>query len=149
MIIWVTGNSGTGKTTIGQILAAKFGGVFLDGDRMRETVSLGAGFSKEDREEHNLRVARLAGELERQGFVVIVAVIAPFESTRKKIDKMICPLWIWLYQEGLVYRDDRPYEKPSNAICSLDTSKISIYDCILQIDSVLEDLVTSSCKFWM
>ena len=61
-IVWLTGNSGAGKTTIAKCYQGEYDKhcIILDGDEMRQSVSLGAGFSKEAREEHNLRVARLA-----------------------------------------------------------------------------------------
>jgi len=130
MIVWLTGNSGSGKTAIGKLVANKLGAILLDGDRMRETISLGAGFSKDDREEHNLRVARLARELHSQWFHVVVTVIAPFESTRRKIDKMISPIWVRLFRPSLAVYLDRPYEKPTNAFVSVDTDEMDISQCL-------------------
>ncbi len=81
--MWLTGQSGAGKSTLANLLKEKLNAVVLDGHEMRESISLGAGFTKEDREAHNLRVARLALVLAKQS-PVIVSVIAPFEETRKK-----------------------------------------------------------------
>jgi adenylylsulfate kinase-like enzyme len=60
MIVWLTGNSGAGKTTIAHGLRMFFNIINLDGDEMRECVSSGLSLTPEDREENNLRVARLA-----------------------------------------------------------------------------------------
>ena len=57
----------------------------MDGDEMRQSISLGLGFTKNDRDRHNLRVARLAKVLSKN--IVIVSVIAPFKATRKKLIK--------------------------------------------------------------
>ena len=138
MIIWLTGNSGTGKTTIGKLLAHHFEAILLDGDEMRNTISLGAGFSAEDREEHNLRVARLAKLLDSQGKDVIVSVIAPYEATRKKIDKMICPLWIYFYRPSLPVCEDKPYEPPINYFASINTDEQSIMEAYLHIIAIFE-----------
>ena len=109
-IYWITGQSGAGKTTLAHALRKKIGGVVLDGDEMRESISFGAGFSKKHRINHNLRVAMLASVLSRQ-LPVIVSVIAPFESTRKKIDDMIKPVWIYVASD--FPRDpNKPYEIP-------------------------------------
>jgi cytidyltransferase-like protein len=110
-IYWITGQSGSGKTTLAYALREKIGGAVLDGDEMRESISLGLGFSKEDRENHNLRVARLALTLSRQA-VVIISVIAPFESTRKEIDDLIKPFWIYIAR-NLPKDPNKPYEAPS------------------------------------
>ena len=70
------------------------------------------GFSKEDRDEHNLRVARLAKVFSKRSSV-IVSVIAPFEETRKKIDDLIKPVWIYVKRKYKISKD-KPYEPPKN-----------------------------------
>ena len=94
-IIWLTGPSGAGKTTIAKELQESWPSVILDGDEMRASISLGAGFSREDRAEHNLRVARLADILSQQ-MHVIVAVIAPMISTRNHISATFSNIH-WVY----------------------------------------------------
>jgi adenylylsulfate kinase-like enzyme len=120
-IIWLTGNTGAGKTTLANALKEKlYNYVVLDGDEMRDSISLGAGFSKEAREEHNLRVARLAKVLQQQGHNVIVSVIAPFQSTRNKISDIIdCD---WVYVKGGKVGEQYPYEAPSSETITVDGS---------------------------
>jgi len=124
-VYWITGQSGAGKTTLASALQAEIGGIVLDGNKMRESISLDLGFSKKDRETHNLRVARLASVLSRQSSV-IVSVIAPFESTRKKIDKLINPLWIYVARH-LPEDSKKPYEIPDkpHIVVNSDTQTTS------------------------
>jgi len=123
MIIWLTGNSGAGKTTTAYNFLKIKDCVILDGDEMRDSISLDTGFSKEEREEHNLRVARLANVLSRQGQLVIVSVIAPFRDTRKKIEKII-PKVHWVYIKRKLKKDEqRPYEIPKDVDLIIDTDK--------------------------
>lgn len=90
---WLTGNSGAGKTTLAlQIKDA----VHLDGDDMRKVWKL--GFSKEDRYEQNLRIARLARNFRNQGFNVVVSTICPYKELRQKV-KEICDCK-FIYVEG-------------------------------------------------
>jgi adenylylsulfate kinase len=111
-IYWITGQSGSGKTAIAFALQKKIGGIVLDGNEMRDSISLGAGFSKKDRREHNLRVARLAKILSKQ-HIIIIPVIAPHKSTRKEINKIIKPIWIYVVRN--LPRDvKKPYEIPKN-----------------------------------
>jgi len=121
-IIWLTGNTGTGKSTIAEILKQNLDGVILDGDEMRESISKDAGFSKEEREEHNLRVARLAKTLSRQN-IVIVSVIAPFASTREKIDTIAKPFWVYVKSDTpkstSEIKGTTPYEVPENPDVSI------------------------------
>ena len=141
MIIWITGNSGTGKTTLGKLLAQRFGAILLDGDEMRQTVSLNAGFSMEDREEHNLRVARLAKLHDSQGFHVVVTVIAPYKSTRAKIDKLITPLWIYVYRPSLAVVAEKPYEEPENYFMAINTDKMSVKEAYDNVMNILQPLM--------
>lgn len=119
MVIWLTGNSGVGKTALGKWLAEYHKAILLDGDRMRATISQGAGFSREDREIHNLRVAALAKELDSQGFDVVVAVIAPYAELRRRIAEVCSPLWVYLNNNKRAAELEKlgnyPYEKPKRS----------------------------------
>lgn len=117
-VLWITGQSGSGKTTLANALKSKIGGVVLDGDDMRHSISLHAGFSKEDREEHNLRVARLAQMLSKDN-IVIISVIAPFKETRKKIEEIIDPTWIYI-KKTLPTDKNRPYQPPQKPAVKVD-----------------------------
>lgn len=122
-IVWLTGQSGAGKSTLASALKESLpGAVVLDGDEMRESISLGAGFSKEDREAHNLRVARLALVLSKQS-PVIVSVIAPFEETRRKVDALIKPLWVYVERKGQKKHADYPYQVPRAPHAKVDMGK--------------------------
>lgn len=137
-IIWLTGNTGSGKTTLAFLLRERLNGVVLDGDEMRSSISLGVGFSKRSREEHNLRVARLAKILYRQRLNVIISVIAPFASTRKKIEKIIKPTWVYVKRK-MPPEKDKPYEPPSKPDLIIDTDNYTIMECINRIwESLIE-----------
>lgn len=112
-VVWLTGLSGAGKTTISRVLAKQLAErgaphELLDGDALRETLSRGLGFSKEDRNEHVRRVGFVASLLARHGVIAIAAVIAPYRAVREELRASIprfievhvdCPL------EELVRRD--------------------------------------------
>ena len=131
MIIWLTGNTKAGKTTLAYLLKERIGGVILDGDEMRDSISLGATLSKDDRHEHNLRVARLARVLEQQGHNVIVSVIAPFISTRDEIDGICKPLWV--YVKGGLTGKDKPYEPPSSPVVVVEPEEEYINQSLSKI----------------
>ena len=81
-VIWFTGLSGSGKTTIAHMLEDKLleAGVpieLLDGDVVRENLSKGLGFSEEDRNRNIRRIAFVAHLLQRNGVCVITAAISP------------------------------------------------------------------------
>ncbi|RME16554.1 MAG: adenylyl-sulfate kinase, partial [Bdellovibrio sp.] len=75
-VIWLTGLSGSGKSTIAKALKAKLEEQgnevkILDGDELRRTISADLGFSPEDREKHNMRVIELANQLKNEGIYVL------------------------------------------------------------------------------
>jgi len=112
MIIWITGNTGAGKTTLANTLKNVIkNSIVLDGNDMRD-VWQDLGMSKKDREENNMRIARLAKNLESQGNNIIVAVIAPYEELRERIKKITNCKFIYIPHD--TKRDDAPYEIPKN-----------------------------------
>ena len=93
-VIWFTGLSGSGKTTIAHVLEDKLraAGVpveILDGDVVRENLSKGLGFSKEDRDTNIRRIAFVAHLLQRNGAFVITAAISPYAAIREEARAMI------------------------------------------------------------
>jgi adenylylsulfate kinase-like enzyme len=111
-IIWLTGQSNAGKSTLAELLHQRLGAIVLDGNEMRSSISLGAGMSDEDRIEHNLRVARLAAVLAER-HIVVVSVIAPFQSLRDRIHELALPVWVYVKRE-FVKNPDKPYDRPAS-----------------------------------
>lgn len=118
MIVWFSGNSGSGKTTAAEFMAAELRGqgqpiVILDGDAMRE-VWPGLGFSHDDRWTQNVRVARLAKNLADQGIGVLVATICPFEELREACQEITGGHeWVYLDDRGQEPSEEFPYERPA------------------------------------
>ena len=89
-VVWFTGLSGSGKTTLStgveeRLKAAGFPVECLDGEIIRQNLSKGLGFSREDRIEHLYRIAFVAEVLARHGVIVLVAAISPYRATRDAI----------------------------------------------------------------
>jgi adenylyl-sulfate kinase len=87
-VLWFTGLSAAGKTTVGTRVAAELEqrGLtvdVLDGDVVRTHLSHGLGFSKEDRDTNILRIGWVASRLARAGAAVVVSAISPYEETRR------------------------------------------------------------------
>jgi sulfate adenylyltransferase len=95
--VFFTGLSGSGKSTIAQVLLAKLleiGGrpvSMLDGDVVRRHLSNGLGFSKEDRDINIRRIGFVAAEIAKNGGIAICAPIAPYDQTRKDVRDMVEP----------------------------------------------------------
>jgi adenylylsulfate kinase len=164
-VIWFTGLSGSGKTTIAYevehaLLEAGVRVEVLDGDVVRENLSKGLGFSKEDRDTNIRRIAFVAHLLQRNGVFVITAAISPYRRIRHEARTMIkdfvevftdAPLEVCeqrdvkgLYAKarageikGFTGIDD-PYEPPDYAEVVCHTEKESIEE---SADKVLAKLV--------
>jgi adenylylsulfate kinase len=96
-VLWFTGLSGAGKTTIANVVDPElerrgFVVDHLDGDIVRTHLSKGLGFSKEDRDTNIARIAWVASRVARAGAVVIVSAISPYEEARKHARAMVEPL---------------------------------------------------------
>ena len=85
--VWLTGLSGAGKSTVAEALAARLTGTveLLDGDEVREFLSKGLGFSREDRDTNVLRIGWVASTLAKHGVLVLAAVISPYAETRAAV----------------------------------------------------------------
>jgi adenylylsulfate kinase len=89
-VIWLTGLSGAGKSTIASAARAELEreGVpveVLDGDLIREKFSRGLGFSKQDRDENVRRAGYVASLLARHGVTVLVGLISPYRAVRNEV----------------------------------------------------------------
>ncbi|MBS3795096.1 MAG: adenylyl-sulfate kinase [Candidatus Thorarchaeota archaeon] len=157
--IWLTGFSGSGKTTIAEKLVEHFKGSryieTMDGDELRQGLSRDLGFSKEDRNEHNHRVIFCTKLLARNGVIVVVALISPYRETRayakEEIPNMMevfvnAPIDICierdpkgLYEQALAGEIknftgiDDPYEKPLDPDVTVDTHEETVEESVNKI----------------
>lgn len=162
--ILFTGLSGAGKTTVAEALCAKIKEytkcyvTLLDGDIVRQILSAGLGFSREDREMNVQRVGFVAAEIARHGGLVICALIAPYSSSRYKVRNMasangnyvevfvstpvnICekrdPKGLYAKaRQGLIKNFtgiDDPYEIPEEPEISIDTSEMTVDEAVNKV----------------
>jgi len=165
--LWFTGLSGAGKTTISEIvereLRARGSKVeVLDGDVVRENLSKGLGFSKEDRDTNIRRIAFVADLLSRNGVPVITAAISPYREIRDEARETMGDRFIEVFVKASVEvcaeRDVKglyekafkgeikeftgvsdPYEPPLNPELTLDTEHDSAEEDAQKILSLLEE----------
>lgn len=161
-VIWLTGLSGSGKTTIATLVERELverdvDAVRLDGDDLRKTISPDLGFSDRDRHLNVQRAAALSALLARAGFLVISSLISPHRAGREYARSLVkaghfievfvdCPLATCERRDpkGL-YRRARAgllseftglasrYEAPASAEVRLDSSTASANECAATI----------------
>src|ERR1700736_3478633 len=115
-VVWFTGLSGAGKSTVANALVAELArrgrhAELLDGDEVRTSLCKGLGFSKEDRDTNIRRIGYVARLLSRNGVIAIVAAISPYRDVRDEVrrDHEACFVEVFVdcSLEELVRRDTK------------------------------------------
>lgn len=154
-LIWITGYSGVGKTTIGKILAPAINGILLDGDEMRFYLK-NTGFEKSDIIRNTIEIGAVAKFLVSVGNKdVIVCSISPFSEPRKHIKdrvKKYFEIKLIASTQTLIERDtkglyekrrngviqnlagiDYDYEDSDYEVVSINTASMSVNESVLYI----------------
>jgi adenylyl-sulfate kinase len=169
-VVWLTGLSASGKSTIAKHVAVELEqrGLLverLDGDVVREHLSKGLGFSKADRDTNIERIGWVASRLARAGAVVVVSAISPYEEARRKARRLIeehaafVEVHVATSLEECVRRDPKglyakayageiaeftgvsdPYEEPSDPDLRLDTEGRTKEESLQLVLAKLEEL---------
>ncbi len=161
-LIWITGLSGSGKSTIANELECKLHEkglktFVLDGDNIRHGINKNLGFSPEDRSENIRRITEISKLFIDAGIIVIGAFISPYKKDREQIKKIVSKEnFVEVYVNTSVEECERrdvkglykkarkgeiknftginaPYEAPVDPDVEIRTEKESIEEAILKI----------------
>ena len=161
-LIWFTGLSGSGKSTIANALEAKLfqnniRTYSLDGDNIRKGINRGLTFSPEDRSENIRRIAEVANLFINAGVVVLAAFVSPYKKDRENIMKIVGKNnFIEVYVNTSVDECERrdvkglykkarlgvikdftginaPYEAPENPDIEINTEQLSVEQSVEKI----------------
>ena len=165
-ILWLTGLSGSGKTTISKEIEKRLFNtnhqvIFLDGDNLRHGLCSDLGFSSEDRNENIRRIGEVAKILVNNGFIVICAFISPHKTQRNLVKSLVsedrfkeiyikCPIEVCEKRDvkGL-YKKFRngeitnltglgsPYEAPVSPALIINTDVQSLEECVMHIMEII------------
>ncbi len=164
-VVWFTGLSGAGKTTLVYALEQKLLEAgrkvqILDGDLVRENLSKGLGFSKEDRDTNVRRIGFVAGLLAQHGVTVLVSAISPYRDTRDEVLAQYpykLEVFVDASLETVTARDVKglylkaiageiahftgvsdPYEAPLKPDVHLRTDRSSVGECVSRLLDALD-----------
>lgn len=165
LVVWFTGLPGSGKTTVasrvaGKLREAGYRVELIDGDWARRTVSLGAGYTREERRVHLHRIAWVARLLARNGVVVLCSFVSPYRDVRRMVRGIVeeeapfLEVYVKCSLEEAIRRDpkglyakalrgeirhmtgiDDPYEPPENPDLVVDTERDPVE---VNVEKVLE-----------
>jgi adenylylsulfate kinase len=173
-VVWFTGLSGAGKTTMANIVEAELeqrGHVVdhLDGDIVRTHLSRGLGFSKEDRDTNIARIGWVASRVARAGAAVVVSAISPYEEARRHARSLVEPhvpfveVYVATPLEECARRDPKglyaaafageiddftgvsaPYEEPTDPEVRIDTTGVSPSESARTVLEALERMAVTA-----
>ena len=168
VVIWITGLSGSGKSTVANEVAYKLHKLgkisyVLDGDNIRHGLNKNLGFSPEDRNENIRRISEVANLFADAGIITFTAFISPYKKLRNYCRELVGPgRFIEVYarasletceerdpkglykkaREGII-KDftgiNAPYEEPENPELIVDTDKESVEESAEKVIKKLEE----------
>jgi adenylylsulfate kinase len=164
-VLWFTGLSGSGKSTIAtrvhqELLRRGVDVEYIDGDALREVFPQ-TGFTREQREEHLRRTGYMASRLAAHGVTVVASFVSPYRESRDFV-RELSPKFVEIYVatpleecerrdvKGLYARArrgeirnftgiDDPYELPEHPELTLDTQVLSVEQSVNQVLALFED----------
>ena len=170
-VIWFTGLSGSGKTTLAaslekELFFRRFFCQVLDGDNIRSGINNNLGFNDEDRIENIRRIAEVSKLMVNTGIITICSFISPTNDIRELARNIIgandfIEVYLSTPLEECERRDTKglykrarageikeftgisaPFDKPEDPDIELDTSKLSIRECVNKIFDTIIDRIT-------
>jgi 3'(2'), 5'-bisphosphate nucleotidase len=172
LVLWFTGLSGSGKSTIAGRVAAELEArgravEYLDGDAIRK-IFPGTGFTRPERDAHIHRVGWVASRLEQHGIVAVAALVSPYIDSRafvRGLCRRFVEIWISTPFEVCARRDvkglyararageiknftglDDPYEPPDSPELVIDTTNLSVEQAVERVLRYVDDVRRETCE---
>jgi adenylylsulfate kinase len=171
LCVWLTGLSGSGKSTIGRLAAGRLRDLghrveTLDGDDLRQNLSAGLGFTREDRDVNVRRIAWVADLLARNGVIAFVAAVSPYRGPRDEARARMGDRFVEVHVRASVEECERrdvkglygkarageiqaftgvsdPYEEPLSPELLIDTEQESPEESAAKLIALIEERLAS------
>lgn len=144
-IIWLTGQPGSGKTTIALSLEKKIKFedtskkiMIIDGDDLRD-ITINKDYSKKGREKNITTAQKIAHFLFNKNFIVIVSLVAPYKELREEFKSIAPVLEVYLHTTEVRGREKffaEDYEAPVENFINIDTTEKTVKECVHEILNV-------------
>ena len=152
MIIWLTGQPGSGKTTLANTTIETLKNenpsikiINIDGDDLRN-ISSNKDYSKEGRIKNISTAISIARFLSNKKYIVVISIVAPYRFLRDELKVQFSFLEVYLYTDEVRGREDffaKDYEVPvDEKALFLDTGKLNIEECTNEIFNVYRKMAT-------
>lgn len=136
MIVWLTGQPGSGKTTLSNKLLQHLDKSFqIDGDNLREICD-NFDYNLEGRKKNIENAIVISKYLDYNNYNVLISLVAPYRDMREKLKKTNNVLEVYLHTDEIRGREKyfpTSYEPPLTNYIDLDTGKLSIEECVTKI----------------
>jgi adenylyl-sulfate kinase len=171
LCVWLTGLSGSGKSTIGRLAAGELRDLghrveMLDGDDLRQNLSAGLGFTREDRDVNVRRIAWVADLLARNGVIAFVAAVSPYRGARDEARARMGDRFVEVHVRASVEECERrdvkglyskarageieaftgvsdPYEEPLSPELLIDTEQETPEESSARLIALIEERLAS------
>ena len=148
MIIWLTGQPGSGKTTLANELLNSINEkkiINIDGDDLR-LLNKNKDFSKEGRIKNISTAISIARFLASKNYICILSIVAPYKFLRDELKEEFSFLEVYLFTDEIRGREDYfadDYEEPTDSkTLRLDTGKLTIKESVNEILNVYRQMAT-------
>ena len=141
-IIWLTGQPGSGKTTLAHAIYKKIlktypnkDIIIVDGDDLRN-ITTNKDYSRKGRENNIITAQKIAHFLSNKNFIVIVALVAPYLAIRENFKSITPVLEVYLHTSEIRGREHffvKEYEKPKKNFLDIDTTNKKEEECTDEI----------------
>tara|TARA_B100001123_G_C14894945_1_gene861451 strand:- start:243 stop:710 length:468 start_codon:yes stop_codon:yes gene_type:complete len=150
MIIWLTGQPGSGKTTLAKSIIDKIKSnndckiINIDGDDLR-LISKNQDYSKEGRIKNISNAITIMRFLASKGYICVVSIVAPYRFLRDELKSEFPFLEVYLHTTDIRGREEffaKDYEKPTGKYTDIDTGKLTIEESRDEILNVYRKMAT-------